>query len=139
MYPTQLTSLLFTTSIAHAFSKQNYPIFFASLPLYTTTLIYHYTKFYTPDSTNTLLCKVDMFLCGVFYFSALYDYLTRKTIKAPYSTICLGLHIGLPLTFIASSRYSILMWSSDPQSSEFWHALFHTVIVFDTNLYLHNS
>lgn len=139
MYPTQFTSLLFLINISHAFVKHNYPIFFAGLSLYTTTLIYHYTKHSIKDKINTLVCKADMFLCGIYYFSALYDYFTRNTIKPPYSTVCVGLHIGLPLTFIVSSRYNTLMWSPNLEVSELWHAIFHMIIIIDTNIYLHNS
>jgi hypothetical protein len=139
MYPTQLTTLLFITNIAHAYIKQNSPIFFSALPLYTTSIIYHYTKHSMVDSTTTVLCKVDMFLCGVYYFSALYDYLTRNTIRPPYSTMCLGLHIALPLSFIMSARYNTLIWSPDIQVSEAWHAIFHLVIIAYTQIYLYAS
>ena len=139
MYPTQITTIFFITNIAYAFVKQNYPIFFGALPLYTTSLMYHYTKHYIKDSINTDLYKADVFFCVLGYLSALYDYVTRNTIKPPYSTIFVGLHIGLPLTYIVSSRYNILMWNPDPQISEFWHSMFHTIIVIDTNFYLYNS
>lgn len=139
MYPTELTSLLFITTIAHAYIKHNSPIFFSALPLYTTTLVYHYTKHSIIDSTTSFICKVDMFLCGVYYFSALYDYLTRNTIQPPYSTLCLGFHVFLPLSFIASARYNTLMWSPDSNVSEAWHAVFHILIIADTHIYLYTS
>jgi hypothetical protein len=139
MYPTQFTTLLFITNIAHAYIKQNSPLFFSALPLYTTTIIYHYTKHSLVDSTTSVICKTDMFLCGVYYFSALYDYLTRNTIRPPYSTLCLGFHIFLPLSFIASAQYNTLMWSRDIQISEAWHAIFHLLIIADTHIYLYNS
>ena len=139
MYPTQCTSVLFITQLFHAYIKQNSPIFFSFLPLYTTTLIYHHTKRTLVHSTTSLLCKVDMFLCGVFYFAALYDYLRRNTIQPPYSTVCLGFHVVLPASFILGAKYKSLMWTPDPYVSDAWHAVFHLLILFDTHLYLSNS
>jgi len=139
MYPTQLTTLLFMTTISHAYMKQNSPIFFSALALYTTTIMYHYTKHSMVRSTSSLLCKADMFLCGVYYFSALYDYMTRNTIQSPYSTVCLGLHVFLPVTFITSAKYKTLMWSPDIDVSELWHSVFHILIIADTHIYLYNS
>jgi len=139
MYPTQVTSFLFITQLFHAYIKHNSPIFFSFLPLYTTTLIYHNTKHTLVQSTTSLLCKIDMFLCVVFYFAAVYDYLTRNTIQPPYSTICVGCHIGLPLSFMVAANYNSLMWNPDLRVSEVWHAVFHLLILFDTHLYLSNS
>ena len=139
MYPTQLSTLFFMTTISHAYMKQNSPIFFSALALYTTTIMYHYTKHLMVRSTTSFICKTDMFLCGVYYFSALYDYMTRNTIQPPYSTICLGFHVFLPVTFITSAKYKTLMWSPDIDVSELWHSVFHMLIIADTHIYLFNS
>jgi len=139
MYPTQITSVLFLTNLAHGFVKQNYPIFFSGLPLYATTLMYHSMKHYIPNPTSTTLCKVDMFLCWVFYVAALCDYMTRRTIKEPYSSICVGFHIALPTAFIVGANYKIMMWSPDFYTSELWHAFYHLMICIEVHLYLYNT
>jgi hypothetical protein len=139
MYPTQFTTLLFITNVAHAYIKQNSPIFFTLLPLYTSSIMWHYTKHSIINSTESFLCKADMFLCGIYYIAALYDYFTRRTLRTPYSTICLGFHIFLPLSFIATAKYQTLMWSPDIHVSEVSHAVFHLIIIADTHIYLYNS
>lgn len=101
--------------------------------------MWHYTKHSIINSTESFLCKADMFLCGIYYIAALYDYFTRRTLRTPYSTICLGFHIFLPLSFIATAKYQTLMWSPDIHVSEVSHAVFHLIIIADTHIYLYNS
>lgn len=141
MYATQLTTLLFPTNIIHAYYKQNTPLFLVLIPLYTTTAIYHYTKHFYPVDVRTTIpvCQFDYVCCALFYFVALYDHLTRRTLKAPYSYLCEGMHVILPTMFISAKPFNALMWSEDIVVSERWHAIFHLLIIFDTHVYLYNT
>jgi hypothetical protein len=139
MYPTQITTLLFSTNIIHAYYKQNTPLFLGMMPLYTTSAIYHFIKHFYPLDIRTgiPLCQLDYCFCVLFYFAGLYDYFTRRTLKPPYSYFCQGMHVAMPMVFITAMRFNSLMWSNDIIVSEKWHALFHLLINFDTHVYLY--
>lgn len=139
MYPTQITTLLFSTNIIHAYYKQNTPLFLGLMPLYTTSAIYHFIKHFYPLHVRTTipLCQFDYFFCVLFYCVALYDYFTRRSIKPPYSHFCEGMHIIMPVVFIAAKPFDALMWSNDSVVSEKWHAVFHLLINLDTHVYLY--
>jgi len=143
MYPTQITTLLFATNVFHSYFKQNTPLFLAGFPLYTTSLIYHFTKHSYPLNVRTTipLCQMDYFLAWVFYMAAIYDYVTRgrRIIKSPYSYFCVTMHLVMPVFFVASKPYKALMWTDDLVVSERWHAVFHLLINLDTHVYLYNS
>jgi hypothetical protein len=141
MYPTQITTLLQPSLLIHAYYKQNTPLFLAYVGLYTTSILYHFTKFNKPPNLKLikLLCEIDMAFCAYLYGSALYDFFTRNTIKYPYSAICVAFHVFLPLFFMVPFRYKILMWHPDTQVSETWHSIFHLLVYADNHLYLYYS
>jgi hypothetical protein len=141
MYPTQITTLLFSTNIIHAYYKRNTPLFLGLMPLYTSSAIYHFIKHFYPLNVRTIipLCQLDYVFCIVLYLIALYDYFTRKTLKPPYSYFFEGMHVVMPIVFIASRPFDVLMWSEDLAISERWHAVFHLLIIFDTHVYLYNT
>ena len=134
MQPTQVTSLLFATTLVHTFIKPNPALFFAGLPLYTTTIIYHNIKHYYSlnDRLKLLVCKIDSALCANLYFAALYDYYYRQVVVNP----CVIMHIFLPSMFFLSKPYGALMWSDNLDVSDFWHAVFHILIIADIHMYL---
>jgi hypothetical protein len=138
---TQLTTLLQSTIIIHAYYKQNTPLFLSWLAIYSTSIIYHFTKIMYPVHlrTNNIIFKMDIFACCILYISSLYDFIVRNSIIRPYSDICISFHIFLPTIFIYSSKYRILMWNPDSDISELWHAIFHILIYFDNHLYLYKS
>lgn len=73
--------------------------------------------------------------------AAIYDYVTRgmRIIKSPYSHFCQGMHVVMPIIFIAAKPFNALMWSDDLVVSERWHAVFHLLINLDTHIYLSNT
>lgn len=141
MYPTQITTLFFSLSLIHCYYKQNTPLFLSSLPVYTTSAVYHFIKhFYSIDIRTTIpICQFDYFFCCIFYIGSTYDYVTRRTIKPPYSRICEALHFIIPIMFIVSKPYDALMWNKDINISERWHAIFHLLISLEAHIYLYNS
>lgn len=141
MIPTQLTTLLQPTILMHAYYKQNTPLFLSWLGLYSTSTIYHFTKRYYPVETrySSLICKLDFLFCGVVYIAAIYDIIYRKTIKRPYSDVCIVFHIFLPTMYIGSSKFNALMWHPEFHVADTWHAIFHILVYFINHFYLYNS
>ena len=127
--------------LIHAYYKQNTPLFLSWLAIYSTSMLYHFSKMQYPIEirTKTFLCKLDMFFCGILYVSAIYDYLLISKIDRPYSDICVMFHIFLPSFFIFTSNSNAFMWSPNSNVSEMWHCIFHLLIYFDNHLYLYNS
>ena len=141
MLPTQVTTLLQPTILIHAYYKQNTPLFLSWLAIYSTSMLYHFSKIKYPQGirTNTFLCTLDMFFCGILYISALYDYGFRSRIERPYSDICVLFHIFLPSFFIFSLKMNAFMWNPNSDISELWYSFFHVLIYFDNHIYLYHS
>jgi len=138
MLPTQVSGLSFVTTVAHAYYKQNTILFIASLWIYTTTLIYHFTKTYLarPERTRRLIYYIDVTSCIIFYFACIYDHVTLHSLGPMHSIVIYGMHAGLPVFYMIAGHKKALMWSSDHDESERWHAIFHLGIQLETHLYL---
>lgn len=138
MLPTQVSALAFVTTVAHAYYKQNTILFIASIWLYTTTLIYHFTKTYIvrPERTRRLIYYIDVTSCIAYYLVCIYDHATLHSLDPIQSIVIYGMHTGLPVFYMIAGHKKALMWSSDDTESELWHAIFHLGIQVETHLYL---
>jgi len=137
MLPTQITTLLMASNIVHSYYKQNDALFLTWTGLYTSSLIYHFTKTSIPLELRTkrLIYYIDILCCIFVYLGALYSF-TRSHIPQPYSTVIYTLHTVCPLIYIPAAKYAILMWDTDAHTAEVWHSIFHLVVYSETHLFL---
>ena len=135
---TQITTLLMSLNIIHSYYKQNTVLFIAWLSLYTTSLIYHFTKYNYPQELRTkrFIFILDVICCIFVYLGALYNFCIYKLPK-PYSIYLYLLHVSCPLIFIPAAYYNIMMWDKDYYTSEIWHAIFHIVVYTETHIFLY--
>ena len=137
MLPTQITTLLMATNILHSYYKHNDIMFITWMGLYTSSLIYHFTKTHIPIDLRTtrLIYYIDIFFCICVYLGVYYNFSIVK-IPQPYSTFIYTLHTVCPLIYIPAAKYKILMWDTDMYTSEVWHSIFHLVVYSETHLFL---
>lgn len=140
MLPTQITTLLMSLNIIHAYYKKNDIMFLTWMGLYTSSLIYHFTKVYIALElrTDRLVYYIDIFFCICVYLGASYNF-SIMTVPKPYSTLIYTLHTICPFIYIPAAKYKILMWDTDYYTSEIWHAIFHLVVYSETHIFLIHS
>jgi len=128
------------TNIFHSYYKQNSIMFLTWMGLYTTSLIYHFTKPYIVFEirTHRIVYDIDIFFCICVYLGALYNFSIVR-IPQPYSTFIYTLHTVSPLIYIPAAKYKMLMWDTDNDTSEMWHSIFHLVVYSETHLFLYLS
>jgi len=141
LLPTQVSTLLQSTIIVHAYYKQNTPFFLSWFAVYTCSLLQHFTKGYFPvwERERRLIPKIDAFFCCIMYCAVLYDFLVRSSIESPYAEICSVVYGLLPVYYIGSAITKRFIWHPDFLTAEWWHVLFHVVAYADAHLYLYNS
>jgi hypothetical protein len=139
IYPTQVSTFFLLTNVFHAYIKQNTPIFFSGMFVFTTSILYHNIKHYysISDRKNLWILQIDYCMCALLYFTAIYEYLTRNSVYTPYMEICKFMHLFIPGIFLLSKSHNILMWNKDPIISERWHAFFHFIISTDMHIYFY--
>jgi len=138
MLPSEASSLSFATIVLHSYYKQNDILFIASIWLYSTTLIYHYTKRYLSisDRIRRPVYYIDVLSCIAYWFATLYDHITIHSLDFPHSVLIYGMHIGLPVLYLSAGYSNRMMWSVDPIVSDRWHAIFHLLIQLESHIYL---
>lgn len=135
---TQMTTILMSLNIIHSYYKQNTILFIAWLSLYTTSIIYHFTKYQYPLElrTNRFIFILDVACCVFVYLGALYNFYIYK-IPKPYSTYIYLSHFSWPIIFIPAAYFNIMMWDKDQFISEIWHAMFHLVVYIESHMFLY--
>jgi len=125
------------TNILHSYYKHNDMMFVTWMALYTSSLIYHFTKTYIHPTlrTTSLIYYIDIVFCICVYLSVYYNF-SIVHIEQPYSTIIYTLHTLCPFIYIPAAKYKMLMWDKDMYTSEIWHSIFHLVVYGETHLFL---
>jgi len=137
LQPTQITTLLMLGNIWHGFIKQNHLLMAAGLSVYTTSLLYHFTKFDFPYEVRTQrpIFEYDILACIFLFLAGLCE--GHRTYVSPkYYKILLAFHIFNPIFFAVTSYYKVAVWSEDPWTAELWHAGYHLFTQFQIHLFL---
>lgn len=137
LQPTQLTTLLGVGNILHAYVRQNNVMMATNLAVYTTSLLYHFTKFNYPLHMRTRrpIFTYDIIACIFLFLGGLYE--GHATYIPPnYYKVLLALHLFNPLFFIGTSYYKVAVWSENPDTAERWHAAYHIFTEFQVHLFL---
>ena len=138
--PTQLSVLtLIPLEIVHAYYRQNDNYFMSWLLVYTTALLYHFTRFSYPIEirTRTNFYYADIAAAAFAYILGSYDIWLYSTNSYWYYLIWF-IHYGYPVWYIGCYFQRILMWSENEQTREKWHVVFHIVTHTSSQLHLLN-
>ena len=137
MLPTQITTLLMASNIIHSYYRHNDSMFLTWMGLYTSSLVYHFTKIYIPTELRTkrLVYYIDIICCIFVYIALLYNFSIVR-IPEPYSTFIYTLHTSCPFIYIPAAKYKMLMWDENRYTSEIWHSIFHIVVYSESHLFL---
>ena len=137
MEPTHLSVALMSLNIMHAYHKRNTPLFLAWLATYSTSLLYHYTKWQLHPMARA---EQPLFYVDVTAALTLYGVAAREILVAPISPslqrFLLAFHVFYFLFFGVSKPFDAFMWSSDHVAAERCHAFFHYMTLIQTNLFL---
>lgn len=137
LQPTQLTTLLGVGNIWHAYVRQNNVMMATNLAVYTTSLLYHFTKFDHPLHLRTQrqIFIYDIIACVCLFLGGLYEGHTRY-VPPKYYKVLLALHLFNPIFFIGTSYYKVAVWSENPDTAERSHAMYHLFTQFQIHLFL---
>jgi hypothetical protein len=137
LQPTQLTTLLGIGNILHAYVRQNNVMMATNLAVYTTSLLYHFTKFDYPLHLRTRrpIFTYDIIACIFLFLGGFYEGHTTY-IPPNYYKVLLALHLFNPFFFIGTSYFKVAVWSENPDTAERWHAAYHIFTQLQVHLFL---
>ena len=129
----QISVLVMSSNIMHAYVKQNDMVFLTWLALYTTSLLYHYTKFNYPVSERfkTPFFYTDVSTVYLTYMIGLYE------LYRSHAYLSCITHLSTPFLYFGSSYKHRFMWSEDEKLREFWHSMFHYFVILQSHIYLY--
>jgi hypothetical protein len=137
MEPTHLSVAGMSLNIYHAYKKRNTPLFVCWLATYSTSLLYHYTKWDLHPSART---QRTVFWVDTAAAVTLYGVSAREVWQSPLRhrvrLAILSFHLLYILIYAASFPFDALVWSKDHGYAERWHAAFHWLTFFQTNVFL---
>jgi hypothetical protein len=127
---TKISALFMISNIIHSYIKQHDLLFFSWLSVYTTSLIYHYTKFNYSRSERdkTPQYYIDVTAVYLAYVLGFYEWYNNF--------IFLPLHLTIPFVYFVGYKKRILMWCEDENQRELYHSMFHYFVIIQSHMYL---
>ncbi len=137
MEPTHLSVALMSTNILHAYTKQNTPLFVAWLATYSTSLLYHYSKWdlHPAARTDRAIFWIDTAAAVGLYCASAWDIWTSP-LRLRRRLAVLSFHLLYLFLYGVSYPFQVCVWSPDPVVAERWHATFHWLTCVQTHWYL---
>lgn len=131
---TQISVLFMISNIIHSYIRQNHLLFLSWLAVYTTSIIYHYTKFNypPPHRFRTLQYYSDISMVYIAYVIVFYELYVNS-----FYVLTL-FHLSIPFVFFGSFYKQMLMWSQNEIISELWHSILHYFVIINSHIYLAN-
>lgn len=137
MEPTHLSVALMATNIWHAYAKRNTPLFLGWLVTYSTSLLYHYTKWelHPAARTQRAIFWLDSAAAVGLYVAAARE-IWLAPLRLRLRAAILSFHAAYIFMYAASYPFSAFVWSADPVAAERWHAAFHWLTFLQTHWFL---
>lgn len=135
--PTHLSVAAMSLNILHAHLKRNTPLLLTWLGTYSTSLLYHYTKWslHPKARVEQRIFYVDMGAALTLYGISAHEIWCSHLSKPARQSI-LSFHVVYFGMFALSYPFGALMWSTNHVVAERWHAIFHWLTFLQTHLFL---